>query len=131
MKLLTKINLAVVVFVALAFFGVFSILVSLGGEAKTIGPVLLGAAAVFTIILLLFLDILLQKKVFGPVAAYTRFVKKVSGGDLNQKIEEITSGDVGVLGSAFNTMLEKLREIDSIKSAFNSVAAHQLRTPLS
>lgn len=131
MKLLTKINLLVVFVVALVFLLTFFALWLLGGSARDLSIILSIAALSLIITLLVFLGGLIHHKIFEPIAEYSFFVKKVSEGDLHQKIDSPDRTEVGKLGTLLNTMIEKLREIDAVKSSFNSTAAHQLRTPLS
>lgn len=85
----------------------------------------------FTFVLVATLAIILRREVVEPITRYSRIAQKVSEGDLAQTIENLPKGEIGRFGEVFNSMLANLKEFDSIKSGFNSVVAHQLRTPLS
>ncbi|MEK7460095.1 MAG: HAMP domain-containing sensor histidine kinase [Patescibacteria group bacterium] len=92
---------------------------------------MMGIGLTFTIVLVLVLATILRREVVEPITRYSRIAQKVSEGDFNQKIENLSDDEIGHFGGVFNSMLANLREMDSIKSGFNSVVAHQLRTPLS
>ncbi len=74
---------------------------------------------------------ILRKEVVEPIVRYSRIAQKVADGDLNQKIENLPQWEIGRIGEVFNLMVANLRDINHLKTDFLTVAAHQLRTPLS
>ncbi|MFA5997218.1 MAG: HAMP domain-containing sensor histidine kinase [Candidatus Paceibacterota bacterium] len=91
---------------------------------------MLAVGIVFTALLVVVLAIILERNVVGPLRRYSVVARKISSGDLDQRVEHSSNDEIGEFGAVFNTMVANLHELDKMKSDFISVAAHQLRTPL-
>ncbi|HVM09254.1 MAG TPA: HAMP domain-containing sensor histidine kinase [Acidimicrobiales bacterium] len=73
-----------------------------------------------------------------PIESMARTANEIAAGDLSRRVEHVDERtEVGRLGSAFNTMLERISEAFRAREAsearvrrFAADASHELRTPL-
>ncbi len=62
----------------------------------------------------------------GPLRSLVEGVKAVAGGNLNFHIKSKSRDEIGTLTSAFNSMVESLREKELIKDAFRRYVSKQV-----
>ena len=66
-----------------------------------------------------------------PLDAIVRTADGIAAGDLSRRVERAESGtEVGRLGLALNSMLDRIEESDQRLRRFVADASHELRTPL-
>ncbi|HWT77182.1 MAG TPA: adenylate/guanylate cyclase domain-containing protein, partial [Candidatus Methylomirabilis sp.] len=74
--------------------------------------------------------VVLARRVTGPLSALTRSVARVAEGDLSQSLPVQSSDEVGRLTSAFNDMLEGLRQRDFIRDTFGRYVSPEVAQTL-
>lgn len=66
-----------------------------------------------------------------PVAVMAETARRITGGDLTQRVPGGSSGDeLGQLAATFNTMIDRIDETLRRERRFTADASHELRTPL-
>jgi signal transduction histidine kinase len=79
----------------------------------------------------LLLTLLLSKSITDPIAELTSAARKMEKGDLSQRVNVKTGGELGELGHAFNAMADGLERLEQLRRNMVTDVAHELRTPLS
>src|SRR5262249_62412364 len=69
-------------------------------------------------------------RIVRPVEARTAAARRISDGDLDQRVEVTTADEIGELGRAFNAMAEGLSRTENLRRTMVADVAHELRTPL-
>lgn len=64
------------------------------------------------------------------IRRFNRAIAKMSGGDFSVRVNEKEIAEFGELARAFNSMSERLENLDASRNQFVSDASHELKTPL-
>lgn len=65
-----------------------------------------------------------------PVKELTRAAENMAAGDLHQRVKVKGNDEISQLGSAFNTLSERLEKVDRARTDFITNASHELKSPL-
>ena len=79
----------------------------------------------------LLLTLLLSKSITDPVGELTSAAREMGKGDLSQRVDVETGGELGELADAFNAMADGLERLEQLRRNMVTDVAHELRTPLS
>jgi two-component system, OmpR family, sensor histidine kinase BaeS len=77
------------------------------------------------------LALLLSDRLIQPVGELTRAAKRLSRGDLAQRVPVKGDDELAELGQAFNHMAGSLQQAEENRREMTADIAHELRTPLS
>jgi signal transduction histidine kinase len=87
-------------------------------------------AAIFVVIGTAVASLLFARRLTSPIKHLTQAAKKISAGDLKQRVEIETKDEIGELASAFNSMAQSLDRNKTMNRQLLVGIAHELRTPL-
>ena len=78
----------------------------------------------------LLLSYLLTRRVLRPLYRMTAITKDFASGDYTERVNPVTSDEVGELAASFNRMADSLEKIERLRKNMVADIAHELRTPL-
>jgi len=97
---------------------------------SSIGTSILGLIAVIGAVVALIVFVM-SAWLLGPLNNVIAAVKRMSQGNLSQRVALRRRDEVTALGDAVNDMAQKLEHTESVRQEFVSNVSHELKTPLS
>lgn len=81
--------------------------------------------------LVLAISLLVTGTITRPIKRLHAGISRMAQGHLDERVQIQGRDEVAQLGEAFNTMAERLENLDQARNEFVANASHELRTPLS
>jgi len=72
-----------------------------------------------------------SNRLIAPLKRMLRVVQKVATGQFNQRVPIRGGDEYAIWASAFNSMTEKLEQVEKTREEFVSNVSHEMKTPLS
>jgi signal transduction histidine kinase len=83
------------------------------------------------IVIALILTFVLSRRISSPIGVLANAARRLGRGDLSQRVQFKSKGEVGELSQAFNSMAADLEHAEQLRRNLVADVAHELRTPLS
>ena len=79
----------------------------------------------------LLVNALVLRTITRPIGELNEGISRMSQGDLSARVTPRGNNEFAALAKAFNSMSERIEQLDQSRSQFVSNASHELKTPLS
>ena len=79
----------------------------------------------------LVINAFILRTITRPIGALNQGIARMAEGDLSTTVEVRGNNEFADLAKAFNSMADRLKQLDESRSLFVSNASHELKTPLS
>ena len=79
----------------------------------------------------LLVNVFVLRTITRPISELNEGISRMSKGDLSARVNVRGKNEFAGLASAFNSMSERLEQLDNSRNQFVSNASHELKTPLS
>ncbi len=100
------------------------------GEAGSSARQMVIGMAITAMVLILITSFFITRAITRPLKVLVGKTRDIANGVFDGQLNISSSPEVLELAKAFNTMCEKLKVLDKMKSDFFSSMSHELRTPL-
>ena len=107
-------------------YGKIRQLAEAGSNARRIAMLITGASLIFVITISFFIT----RSITRPISILKSKTRQIAQGDFEGDLNISSPPEMAELASAFNSMSQKLMDLDRMKSDFFSSMSHELRTPL-
>ena len=109
---------------------VYTLLKSIEAPLREIYLRIWSITAFAVILSVIFIYYLAQRMLFRPLAELNTIARKISKGEVTQRVLVTSSDEIGQLSESFNSMAESLEETDKNRRDFLSNISHELRSPI-
>ena len=107
-------------------YGKIQKLAEAGNNARRVAMLITGASLIFVITISFFIT----RSITRPVSILKRKTRDIAQGNFEGVLNISSPPEIAELAGAFNSMSQKLEDLDRMKSDFFSSMSHELRTPL-
>ncbi|GAW92231.1 sensor histidine kinase [Calderihabitans maritimus] len=87
-------------------------------------------AALIAVIFAALVNYYISRKFSRPLQELSRAALQVASGKFEEKVEVLTSDEIGHLAKTFNYMAEELGKLERMRQEFIANVSHELRSPL-